>query len=410
MIQKIRAWLGRGNNFLYALFGFSLLVRLAYALPLPDSKISPDAGDWIQTAWSIAQGNGFSGSWRPPGYAFFLAGIFVLFGKSIAAARTANALLGALTCLLTYKTGKRIFSENTGRIAGVLTGFYPYFIAYTGDLLSETFLIFMLALAIYMLVVTAERPTWKNMAVSGVLVGLAGLTKSVVLPFFMLACAWLWWQTGKFRTGLMVGVFTLLAIAPWTLRNYYHYDKAYVMPVNTPWYSLYGAFCDEALQRQRFEDSDAPLTDAVNSQAFPKDWEYASGLPLPERDKFCKDKVFTWVQAHPAEFRYLLYKRLLYFWRLYPSMAYKWQKYAAMATSGIFIPLCLVGIVLSRRKFKKTSLLIALFAAYTAVHLFFAVTLRYRVPIDPYIIMFAAYALERAYGAFKDRARAVPAR
>jgi len=40
-------------------------VRLAYALPLPDSRISPDAGDWMQTAWSIARGDGFSGGNTP---------------------------------------------------------------------------------------------------------------------------------------------------------------------------------------------------------------------------------------------------------------------------------------------------------------------------------------------------------
>ncbi|MCX5786814.1 MAG: glycosyltransferase family 39 protein [Elusimicrobia bacterium] len=403
MIEKARNWLNSEKNFLYALFGFSLLIRLAYVLPLPAGKLSPDAYDWINGGWSIAHGTGFGGSWRPPGYAFFLAAIFFIFGKSVVAARVMQALLGALTCLLTYRTGKKIFTENTGRIAGALAGFYPYFIAYTGDLLSETFLTFMLAAAIYQIVKTAEAPYWKNLALTGILIGLTGLTKSVVLPFFALACAWLWWQTGKFRTAFLAGVFTLLTIAPWTLRNYFHYDKSYVMPVSTPWFSLYGSSCDEALLNETTGDIlKGPGVERID-QFLPPDWEYAAALPLPERDKYCKEKALGWIKNNPRKFTWLLYRRSLHFWRLYPVIAYGREKAAAMATSGLYIPLAVIGFFLSLPAFKRTSLLLALFLSYTLVNIFFATMIRYRVPIDPFVIMFAACTIERAYTALHIR-------
>ncbi|HAH33120.1 MAG TPA: hypothetical protein DCL44_12480 [Elusimicrobia bacterium] len=392
-MRKLQVFLKSDSNFRWALFLFALTLRLAYVLFLPTDKLSPDAYVWMDTAWSVAQGLGFGGSWRPPGYAFFLAGIFFVFGKSVIAARIIQALLGALTCLLVYRTGKKLFTENTGRLAGFLAGFYPYFIAYTGDLLSETFLTFMLALAVYQAVKTAENPSWKNIGLAGIIIGLTGLTKSVVLPFFALSCAWLWWRTGKLRTGFMVGLFTLLTITPWTLRNYFHYDNSYVMPVSTPWYSLYGSSCDEALLDETTGDiSKGPGVKQVD-QFLPKDWEYVSGLPLPERDKFCKEKALGWIKNNPGKFAWLIYKRFVHFWRLYPVIAYKWEKMAAIATSGLYIPLALLGFFMSLPLFKKTSLLLALFVTYTAVHLLFAVTLRYRVPMDPYVLMFASYAL-----------------
>lgn len=401
MIEKARNWLNSGNNFLYTLFGVSLLIRLAYVLPLPADKLSPDAYDWSNLGWSIAQGNGFGGSWRPPGYAFFLGTIFFAFGRSVIAARAIQALLGAFTCLLTYKTGKRIFSKTTGRIAGVLTCFYPYFIAYTGDLLSETFLTFMIALTVYHVVKTAEIPSWKNIALTGVLIGLTGLAKSTTLPFFLLACAWLWWQTGKFRAGFMVGIFTLLTLAPWTLRNYFHYDKSYVMPVNSPWCSLYGSSCDEALLNETIGDRlKGPGVKPID-QFLPPEVDYTLSLPLPERDKFCREKALGWIKNNPGKFSWLLYKRFFHFWRLYPIIAYKGEKIAAVATSGLYFPLAAIGILLSLPMFKKTSLLLALFISYTAVHLFFATMIRYRVPIDPFVLIFTAYALERGYTALK---------
>lgn len=404
MLERARNWLNTGNNFLYTLFGVSLLIRLAYVLPLPVDKISPDAYEWMSTGWSIAQGNGFGGSWRPPGHALFLAGVFFIFGKSVIAARAVQALLGAFTCLLTYRTGKRIFSENTGRIAGVLAAFYPYFIAYTGDLLSETFLTFMLALAIFQVVKTSEAPSWKNIVLAGISIGLAGLTKSVVLPFFALACAWLWWRTGKFRVGFMTGVFVVLTIVPWTLRNYYHYDKSYIMPVSTPWCSLCGSNCDEALLNETIGDVDKRPGSKPIDQFLPKGLvEYIYTLPLPERDKYCKARALTWMKGNPDKLTWLLYKRFFHFWRLYPMIAYKWEKLAAMATSGVCLPLAAIGFFLSLGLFKKTSLLLALFVSYTLVYVFFATMIRYRVPMDPYVLMFTAYTLDRAYSSLKNR-------
>ncbi|MDD5208703.1 MAG: glycosyltransferase family 39 protein [Elusimicrobiales bacterium] len=381
------------KNFLVSVFCFSLLIRLAYALPLPADKLSPDAAGWIDIGWGLAQGAGFGGSWRPPGFGFFLAFIFSVFGKSILAVRAAQALLGAFTCVLVYKTGKRLFSENTGRIAAALMSFYPYFLAYTGDVISETFLMFMIVSSVFYTVKTSQEPGWKNIVITGVLFGFTGLTKSTTLPFFLLSCAWLWWNTKSFRTGFLVGLCTLAAIMPWSLRNYFHYDKSYVMPVNTPWCQLYGSSCDTAFWSEMMGELDTPQSDKMTEPAIPKDWLELKTLPLPERDKICKKKAFDWISANPDKFYSLCWLRFKHFWRLYPMMAYPWQKYAAMATSGLYIPLAFAGFLLSIKQFKKTSLLMALFASYTLVHLFFVVVMRYRVPIDPFLILMAAYTL-----------------
>lgn len=406
MIRKLRAFLTPEANFMPGLFIFALAIRLAYVLSLPAGKLSPDAHDWMSIAWSIAQGHGFGDSWRPPGHAFFLGGIFFVFGKSVAAARVIQSLLGAFVCLLTYKTGKRLFSETAGRIAGALMAFYPYAIAQTGDLISESFFTFMIALAVYHIVKTAETPSWRNIALTGVAMGLAGLTKSTILPFFFLACAWLWWQTGKFRAGFVAGIFTLLTIMPWTLRNYYHYDKSYVMPVSTPWLTFYFSLCDGAYQQEKLGELDTPMPDDVAARVLPPDAAYMDSLPPPARDKYCRETALAWIKANPEKFSELLGRRLVHFWRLYPLMAYKWQKYAAMATSGVYIPLCFIGIILSIREFKKTSLLISMFATYSLVHMIFFSMLRYRVPLDPYVIIFAGYSISLAYSALISKLRA----
>ena len=389
--------LSKEKYHLPALFLAALALRLAYVLHSGQENLSPDSYSWMEIASSIADGKGFGGSWRPPGFAFFMAGIFLLAGKSVFAVQVANCLLGSLTVVFTVFTATRLFGRATGLLSGALVSFYPYLLAYTRDPISETFLTFMLSAAILRIVIAAQQPGPRNYAFAGLVIGLTGLTKSTTLPFFLLACGWLWWQTGKFRSGLLTGLFVLLAIAPWTLRNSIFYGGSYVMPVSTPWQPLYGANCDEALWQETAGSFDRPMDAKMTEPALPKDWDYLRSLPVPERDRICKEKALGWIKANPDKFYYLLHRRFLHFWRLYPMMAYKWQKYAAIATSGVYMVLAAAGILLSLRRIKTTSLLLALFASYSLPHIFFVVTLRYRVPIDPYIMIFAAYTADRIY-------------
>ncbi|MDA8130296.1 MAG: glycosyltransferase family 39 protein [Elusimicrobia bacterium] len=397
MIKRAAAWLSSERNYLLACAGLALLLRLVYVLKTGAGSLSPDAYDWMNTGWSVASGNGFGGSWRPPGYAFFLAAVFSVFGKSVIAAKVIQTILSAATVWICYRTAAELFDALTARITAALLAYYPYFIAYSADLLSETFLTFILAAAVYRVVRAAAAPSTRNLAFAGLLIGCAALTKSVVLPFFLLACAWLWWRTGRFRAGFLAGAFSLLVILPWSMRNYLHFSGGYVMPVSTPWFTLYGSACDEALLDENTGEIDKGPGVAEVNQFLPSDWNYVGSLPLPERDKYCKEKALSWIRNNPGKYAWLLYRRTLHLWRLYPVIAYRWQKWAAMATSGLYIPLAAAGFFLALPAFRKTSLLLALLVSYTAVYIPFAVTLRYRVPADPYFIMFAACALAEGW-------------
>lgn len=387
------AELAAHRYFPHALFGGALALRLAYVLWAGTGNLSPDTFDWMGTAWSVASGEGYGNSWRPPGFVFFLAAIFKAFGRSVLAVQVFQCLIGAATVLFSFHIGRRLFGPVTGALAGLLLSFYPYLLSYTREPLSETFLTFVISAAMLRIVIAAGEPSTRNFILAGAAIGLAGLTKSTILPSLALAGCWLWWQTGKFRAALIAGLCAAAVIAPWSLRNRLAYSGDYVMPVSTPWQSLYGASCDEALWQETAGSFDRPMDPKMTEPAIPKDWEYLMTLPVPERDRICKEKALSWIKANPDKFTYLLWKRFLHFWRLYPMMAYPWQKYAAMATSGVYIPLALLAFVLFWRDFRKTSLFAAVFASFTLVHIFFVTTLRYRVPVDPYIVILAALSL-----------------
>jgi hypothetical protein len=382
-------------GFLLGLFSLAFVIRLLYLLPLSPNNISPDAFDWMNTGLNVAAGKGIGDSWRPPGYSAVLGAVFFIFGKSVLWARVANAVFSSLTCVILYFTGKKVFNTVVGGLAALMASCYPYYIAYSGDLLSEIFLTFMISLSVLAAYRCKEKPSFWNCVLTGVVFGLTALTKSVILPFFLLACAWLWWNTKQLKSGLLVGVFMLLTISGWTLRNHFYYKD--IIPVSTPWLSFGGSNCDEAFALETSGELDTPMPFSLAKQAIPKWYEDANKLPPAERDRELRERGLGWIRNNPGKFSFLVYKRTLHFWRLYPMMAYKWQKLAAKLTSGIYIPLCFLGIALSYRRFRDTSLLIALFASYTAVYVCFAVTLRYRVPIDTFIMLFASYFIYAVY-------------
>jgi len=70
----------------------------------------------------------------PPGWPALLA-IGVFFG----ARSLVNPLLAGLGVWLTYRLGKRVFSETVGLLAGVLTLTSPFFLMNSGSLLSHPF-------------------------------------------------------------------------------------------------------------------------------------------------------------------------------------------------------------------------------------------------------------------------------
>jgi len=72
----------------WALLAVALLIRLGYVAATPDYTLVNDARDYDFYARSIATGQGYGLSFRlptafrPPGYTFFLAGVYDITGDA----------------------------------------------------------------------------------------------------------------------------------------------------------------------------------------------------------------------------------------------------------------------------------------------------------------------------------------
>jgi len=357
-----------------------------------------DSGSWIQPAVDILSGNGFGDTHRTPLYPFFIALVYAVFGAKPMAIVYVQALIGAMTCVLIYLAGKRIFNPLAGMISALLVVCYPYLIYYTGVVMAETLFAFLITLTVYMLLYAGDNEKLSLWAFSGISLGLTALCKPVILVFSLFICFWMWFALADKKRAmvsiLVLGIATTAVILPWTSRNYLKYN-AFIL-ISTGGQDFWLSNNDVAMSLETSPDLDMSAPDKW--VWFPKERHAEiSKMPKLEADRVFWKEGKEWIRDNPDKFAWLLPKRLLHFWRLWPKMASSRDKMLAKMTSGIYFPLAFAGVILSfRRYWKKTLLLILLFVSFTAAYLPFYCMVRYRVPLDPIVLIFTGYVLAEA--------------
>jgi hypothetical protein len=169
---------------------------------------------------------------RLPGYPFFLAVIFTIFGDNhLRPAMVVQALADLAGCWLLFDCLRTEVSRRAGWTVLLLAVFCPFTAAYTAAGMTESLSIFCVMLAIWSLA-RLVRWTREGKAAHGPLLGLA-----VALGYAMLLrpdgvlltatfCTGLVWYTRAWvgtgralRLGAVAGLLAVLPLIPWTIRN-----------------------------------------------------------------------------------------------------------------------------------------------------------------------------------------------
>lgn len=218
---------------LLGIFLVAMLIR-CYAVTFYPAQPVADAADYHALATRLVQGQGYVNemgaptAWRPPGYPFFLAGIYKIFGLSIRAATLLQAGLGALTVVLLMIFGKMVLGERQAIAGGVLAALYPGLFWLPRVLLSEGLsLLLVLAALIAVAKLMRTNQLWWA-ALCGILLGLGTLVRAanllvavaLLLGFMLFAwkCGWRWQRI--VMSVLLIAGATSAVLLPWTARNY----------------------------------------------------------------------------------------------------------------------------------------------------------------------------------------------
>jgi 4-amino-4-deoxy-L-arabinose transferase-like glycosyltransferase len=174
-------------------------------------------------------------SLRAPGYIFFLAASFLPSGGADRIfVRLVQSLLSTVTIALIYGIAGLTFysisrarSRNVALLAATLLAVFPDIVFFSQTLWSETFFVFITALAIYLILWSYRSGRFPAAyALSGLMMGLAILTREALLLFGAgFVPLWLWLvSSGARRERLLRAVVylaaLLLVLLPWGARNY----------------------------------------------------------------------------------------------------------------------------------------------------------------------------------------------
>lgn len=374
--------------FLITVFIVALIIRLAYVIPIKEIPTS-DAWEYSNIATNLVEHREYAHTpgnptmYRAPGYPFFIALIYSLFGvKNYLAVRIIQALLGTLLCLITYFIAEKIFDERVGKWAAVISIFYSFFIYYCGALLSELLFTLLLAITILFLIKVHEAFKIKYGILSGILLGFSALTRPIIAFFPILLFFWMLSirVSSKKTLGLFIIMilFMLLIISPWTVRNYLICHD--FIPL--------GAEGGQTL----YMGNNPLATGGGDMQHLPE----FDKLPEAARDRAYYKKGLGFIRQNPARFFRLSLNKFIRFWRLYPHRIHSIEskhQIISLLSYGILFPFFLLGLLLGWKKNRKALLLYLLLIYFTIMHMIFVAQIRFRLPIEPYIIIFGALGI-----------------
>lgn len=387
----------RRSFFLGSVFLLALLVRCVFALAVPHG-LAPDSLSWIAPARDLAGGLGFTSTLRHPGYIAFLASVFAAAGgDNLTAVRLAQSLLGSVQVLLLFFLSFKIFKkEAVACLAALFLALYPYAVFQTSEILSESFNSFLLVLFFFFLYSALERRrSLVFSALAGAAFAATILTKSTVIVILPFIAAFFYFNGLRHRPLLVFLASAAVVLLPWTLRNYRTYDKFVLVNLSGSAIFQHNNPMTLEIERQTRELKEVKWE-------TPECLEIGK-LPPLEADKVYRQRAWQFMRDNPDIVLTYMKMRFVHFWSLSPITHSRLQKLAALLTSGVYIPLAFLGLFLSRGCWKQTFLPWATIFSYNAIHLVFTATLRYRIPLDPFFMIFAAFAAVKILELYEAR-------
>ena len=384
----------------------------------------------------IAHGGGFEDKafFRAPLYPLVLGALYSISeADRFFLVRVFQHLLGALVCVMMFVTAREAFGRRAGIIAGLVAAFYGPLIFYEGEILIDSFFLFLVMAAVCLLVLAVGRQKRGHLLLGGGLaLGLAAVTRANILPFVPVAALWGLFLPGKpgaarrlCRAGLiLLPVAVILGMM--ALRNYRATGAPSMMPAQgginfyygngpgadgkpPPVRKIYGF---SGAYRDKVEVASVELLESAAQRPFSPTEVSSAWYGI----------TFRYIEKNKATWLRLMFRKFVLFWNDYEIKNMKdWyfcKRYSVLLTIlpvgyGVVAALGLLGIVVViARKRSLVALLPVLYVlSFMATIMLFFVCGRLRLPVVVGLIPLAGVAadhlLERWKGAVRGKAAAV---
>jgi 4-amino-4-deoxy-L-arabinose transferase-like glycosyltransferase len=298
-----------------------------------------------------------------------------------------------MTCLPVFFIARRVFGLRTAVWAGWIWAFFPWAIALANTTVWDTTLTTLLLSLAILATLRLERSTsWGAWLGYGALWGVAALTDPAVLSTLPFLGAWVWlrhWRRGENCTAVAAAasLVFLCATGPWVWRCSQIYGR---------FVAFRGGVGLEILVGNT--DPRVPSNFTVLPGDDPVEMEKVKRLGEPAYMAERQRDAWDVISRRPFRFAVLTLRRVLYTWTGFWNFPLRWKLDGTglpnLLTYSFVSLLALVGLyrAIRRRRDGVTALVIPLVLFPIAYYLTHSDS-RYRHPIDPVVVVFAAYAV-----------------
>src|SRR5271154_3795737 len=365
-------------------------------------------------AHSLATGHGFSSpfrvdtgptAWMTPLFPLLLAGIFRIFGAYTFHAWASTVLLNisccTLACIPIYFVGKRIGGVALAAGAAWLWAIFPNAILLPVESMWDASISALLVATILWATFALERSEshrLRKWCAYGLLWGVALMFNATLAALFPFLAAWLAYRAHQqnrawFKNAAAAVAIIILCCVPWTVRNYRVFH--HFVPLRS------------VLGLQLWLGNNDQTQDIFRGDLHPI-------YNTPEREKYIalgeiaymqqkKQEAVAYMLSHPAREASLIFYRAISIWSGgtpypledfigTPSLRFRWVlAFNLVAALGAF-----AGTIILFRERSQFAIPVTAFPLIYPWAYYLTLALpRYRLPIDPIVLLLLAISIQR---------------
>lgn len=385
-----------------------------FSYPIMDEKYHDE---WAQ---EISEGRLFERVpfYRTPAYPFFLGMIYAVFGHGYYTIRLIGVILGSLSCLLIFIVGKEVYSLKVGILSGFLACFYSMFIYFDSMLLTIYLELFFCLFGFLFLLMWFKKKTALNIILTGLFWGLAIITRPNFLIFVPVLSIYVFCLLKEkslkerlapvilFAAGMIPAVLTVLIInvvvgkdtvlLAWNGGiNFYLGNNpeangwsATSSDLDATWW---GGYKDAILIAER-NCGKHLLPSQVSDYWFKRGAQYIFSKPVNWAALMAK-KVYLLLNSYELSNN----QSIATFVRFSPLLQFP------LLNFGIIVALSIMGFIVSTKD-KKVGVVALFVLAYSLGLILFFIPARYRMPLVPFLLVFASHFIFWLIQRFKEKA------
>jgi tetratricopeptide (TPR) repeat protein len=405
----------------FVIFFAALAVRLVHIWQIKPSPffdiLLGDANGYDQWAQRLAAGDwvGSEVFYQAPLYPYFLGLVYKVFGRDLLVVRIIQAVIGSASCALLGMAGARLFSKPVGLLAGLALALWAPAIFFDGLLQKSVLDVFFVCAGLYLIAIiagnrepgTGSRNTWLAL---GATMGALALTRENALIFVLVILVWGVGSSTKvphagsarwFRSVVPFLAGLAIVLLPVVVRNYAVDGGLYLTTsqFGSNFYIGNNPQADGTYASIRFGRG-APEFERTDATEVA---EAAAGRTLSpsEVSSYWTGRALGFIRSEPMAWLRLMGRKVLLLANRTEMLdTESMESYAAWSTPiaigswighfGLLIPLAVLGMIVTWPERQRLWILHALTVTYALSVVMFYVFARYRHPLVPFLLLFAA--------------------